>query len=91
MSIQAHQTLPINPKRRSRLASVSGSPAPAWETVSKIQGDLLKEQGVLIDQLTRERDEAINNLKTASTQWEQWRKESVQENDKQLTDRRDEL
>lgn len=46
------------------------------ETILKIQGDLIKEQGTLIDQLTRDRNEAMANLKTASAQWEIWRKQS---------------
>ena len=52
--------------------------APVWETIANIQGDLLKAQGVLIDQLTQERDEARHNLKTATAQWVQWRKELCQ-------------
>lgn len=62
------------------LAPATGSPNPVWKTVCKIQGELLAEQGRLIDALTLEKDDAVRNLKTASDQWDQWRKQADQEN-----------
>ena len=71
-----------NPKAQSELSATAGSPTSKWETVSKAQAVLLMEQSRLITELTVERDEARNNLRTASAQWAQWRKQAMQENDK---------
>ena len=47
------------------------------DSIIKAQCDLIVLQGKLIDQLIKERDEAIYNLKIASLQWEIWRKEII--------------
>jgi hypothetical protein len=47
------------------------------EAILLIQSDLLTEQGKLIEELIRSRDEAIRNLQTASAQWKVWRQQET--------------